>query len=67
MNIPDHISDSLETILSVKITSILLCGSGIRNFSDPTSGMEKFGSEIRDKHPGSKTLLGGTLMQKVSN
>ncbi len=39
MNNPDHISDSLETIVF---------WSG--------SGMEKFRSEIRDKHPGSVTL-----------
>ncbi len=31
-------------------------GSGIRNLFDPGSGMEKFGSGIRDKkHPGSAT------------
>jgi hypothetical protein len=47
MNIPDHISGSLETFLWVKNTQILLCGSGIRNFFDPGSGMEKFGSGIR--------------------
>jgi hypothetical protein len=33
-------------------------GSGIRDgdSSDPGSGMEKVGSGIRDKHPGSATL-----------
>ncbi len=43
MNIPDHFPESLETILRVKNTKILLggSGSGIRNLFDP-------GSEIRD-------------------
>jgi hypothetical protein len=37
------------------------CGSGseIRNLFDLGSGMEKFGSGIRDKHPGSETLQNG--------
>jgi hypothetical protein len=30
---------------------------GIRNLFDPGSGMEKFGSGIRDKHTGSATLV----------
>jgi hypothetical protein len=47
MNIPDHISESLETIFRVKI---------IKFFdADPESGMEKI--RIRDNHPGSATLL----------
>jgi hypothetical protein len=29
----------------------------IRNLFDPGSGMEKFGPGIRDKHPGSATLV----------
>ncbi len=33
-------------------------GSGIYLTLDPESGMEKFGSGIRDKHPGSATLFG---------
>ncbi len=39
MNIPDHISESLETIFWVKNTEILGCGSGsgIRNLFDPGS------------------------------
>ncbi len=59
MNIPDHISKSLETIFRVKNTWILWWGSGSGIFFtlDPVSGMEKFGSGIRDKHPGSATLL----------
>jgi hypothetical protein len=41
----DHISESLETIFWVKILKILCSGSG----------MEKI--RIRDKHPGSATLV----------
>jgi hypothetical protein len=41
MNIPDHISESLETTLTL----------------DPGSGMRKFGFGIRDKHPGFATLV----------
>jgi hypothetical protein len=32
-------------------------GYGIRNLSDPGSGMKKFGFGIRDKHPESATLV----------
>jgi hypothetical protein len=63
MSIPDHISESLETIF--------LGGSKILKFFDadadpesgiflslvPGSGMEKVGFGIRDKHPGSATLV----------
>jgi hypothetical protein len=37
MNIPDHFSDSLETVFRAKNTYILGCGSGsrIRNLFDP--------------------------------
>jgi hypothetical protein len=48
MNNPDHIPESLETILWVKIFKFF--------DADPGPGMEKFGSGIRDKHPGSATL-----------
>jgi hypothetical protein len=51
---PNHISESLETIFRVKNIYIVLCGSGFRNLFDPGSGMEKFGSGI--KNPGSTTL-----------
>jgi hypothetical protein len=47
MNNPDHISESLETIFWVKILKFF--------DADPGSGMEK--NRIRDKHPGSATLL----------
>jgi hypothetical protein len=51
MNIPDHISESLETIFCVKILKFFLCGSGsgIRNLFDPGIRMrKKFGSGILD-------------------
>ncbi len=50
---PDHISRSLVTIFCVKNTKILCCWSGsvIWCFSDPGSGMEKFGSEINIRDP----------------
>jgi hypothetical protein len=47
MNIPDHFSESLETVFRVKNTS----GSGIRNLFDTGSGMEKFGSGINTPDP----------------
>jgi hypothetical protein len=60
MNIPDHISKSLETIFGFKRLKFIDAdpdpGSGIFFTLDPRSGMEKFGSGIRDKHPGSATL-----------
>ncbi len=56
---PDHVSDSLETnFLGLKYLNYLM---GIRDgkTSYPGSGMENI--RIRDKHPGSATLL----IQKV--
>ncbi len=50
MNHPDHIYESLETILWVKILEFF--------YADPGSGLEKI--RIRDpdyKHPGSATLI----------
>ncbi len=57
MNNPDHISESLETIFWVKILIFFNAdpGSWMKN-SDPR--WKKFGSVIRDKHPGSATLMG---------
>jgi hypothetical protein len=49
MNNPDHISESLETNFWVKILKF--------NDAGPGSGMEKFWSGIRDKHPGSATQV----------
>jgi hypothetical protein len=47
MNNPNHISESLESIFWVNILD-----------ADPGwNGIEKFGSGIRDKYPGSTTLL----------
>jgi hypothetical protein len=58
MNIPDPVSESLETILWVKILKFFDMDAnpdpGWKN-SDPGSGMEKI--RIRDTHPGSATLL----------
>ncbi len=48
MNIPDHISESLESIFRLKILKFF--------YADPGSGIEKFGSRVRDKHPGFATL-----------
>jgi hypothetical protein len=65
MNIPDHISESLETIFWVKILKFFDVepdpGSRIRNLFEPGSVMEKFVSGIRDKGPGPATLLKSTL------
>jgi hypothetical protein len=47
MNNPDHISESLETIFWVKILKFF--------DADPGTGMEKI--RIRDKNPGSATLV----------
>ncbi len=49
MNNPGHISECLETIFWVKI---LKCFD-----ADPGSGWKEFGFGIRDKHPGSATLI----------
>jgi hypothetical protein len=53
MNNPDHISERLETIFSVKILKFFFADPGWKKFG---SGMEK--NRIRDKHPGSATLKG---------
>jgi hypothetical protein len=56
MDIPDHISETLETICWVKILKFFDAdpdpGSG--NLFDLGSGMEKI--QIRDKHPRFATL-----------
>jgi hypothetical protein len=52
MNIPDHISESLETIFGLKRLGLFDA-----DLFDHESGMEKFGSGIRDKQPGSATLI----------
>jgi hypothetical protein len=58
MGIPDHISESLETIFWVKfLDADPDPGSGIYLTLDLGSGEEKFGSGIWDKHPGSATLV----------
>jgi hypothetical protein len=55
MNIPDHISEGLETIFWFKILKLLDADPGIFLTLDPGSGIEKI--RIRDKHPRSATLL----------
>jgi hypothetical protein len=42
-------------------------GSGFRDGKNsyPESGMEKFGSGIRDKHPGFATLTVGVIVLNV--
>jgi hypothetical protein len=58
MNNPDHISESLETIFfGLRILKFFDAdpGSGMENNSDPR--WKKLGSGIRDKYPGSATLL----------
>jgi hypothetical protein len=64
MNNPDHISESLETIFWVKILKFFDAyrggkkfRSGIRHGKNLVLGWKKFGSGIRDKNPGSATLL----------
>jgi hypothetical protein len=52
MNIPDHTSDSLETIFRVTNTEILLYGSGIRIFFktlDPEFGMRTYQLELQTR------------------
>jgi hypothetical protein len=51
MNIQDYFYESLEIVLWVKNTSIIWCGSGIRNLFDPWFGMEKLGSGINISDP----------------
>ncbi len=56
ISIPDHFSESLETVFWVKFFD------ADRNLFDPGSGIghgknSDLGSGIRDKHPGSATLI----------
>ncbi len=59
MNIPDHNSESLETVFWLSKLKFFdadpVPGSGIFLTRDPGSGMKICG--IRDKHPGSATLI----------
>ncbi len=58
ISIPDHISERLVKIFGLKILFVADPDTGSDGcLFDPESGMEKFGSGIRDKHPGSATLL----------
>ncbi len=61
MNNPDRISASLERIFWVKILKFFDADPGWKKFGSGIdkksgSGMEKLGSGIRNKHPGSATL-----------
>jgi hypothetical protein len=58
MNNPNHISESLETIFWVKILKFFDADPGTRmeEIRILDLGWKKFGSGIRDKHPGSATL-----------
>jgi hypothetical protein len=57
MNNLDHISESLETVICVKILKLFDADPGSRIFLtlDPGTGMEKI--RIREKHIGSATLV----------
>jgi hypothetical protein len=61
MNIPDHISESLGYNFFFKNIKFFDADPDLTPeiFStlDQGSGMKQFGSGIRDKHPGSATLL----------
>jgi hypothetical protein len=56
MNIPDHISESLETIFGIKILKFFDVNAdpGSGNFFDPGSGMEK------NSDPGLTTRIRNT-------
>jgi hypothetical protein len=54
MNIPDHISVSLETIFEVKIRKFFDADADPGIFLTLDPGWKNFG--IRDKRPGSATL-----------
>jgi hypothetical protein len=70
MNNPDHISESLETIFWVKIPVLQFFdadpGSRMEKIRIRDPRWEKCGSGIRDKHPGSATLLVFTLNNRSS-
>jgi hypothetical protein len=53
MNIPGHISESLEAIFGLKMLKLMR----IRNPFYPGTGIRDGKIQIRDKHPGSATLL----------
>jgi hypothetical protein len=65
-NISDHISESLETIFRSKILKFLDVdpdpGFGIFMTLDPWSGIQHGKIRIRDKHPGSATLVLGQML-----
>jgi hypothetical protein len=52
----DHISESIETIFGLKTLKFFDADA------DPGSGMEKFGSVIQNKYPGSATMSSSVLL-----
>jgi hypothetical protein len=64
MNIPDHISESIETIVGVKVLKLFDADpdSGSRNLLEPGSGMEK----IRIRDPGSQRCQRQESLIKIS-
>ncbi len=48
MNIPNHISERLETLFWLKILKFFDADPGSGNLFDLDPGWKKFGSEIRD-------------------
>ncbi len=60
MNIPDHTSESLETIFGLNTGTVLKffdadADPGTGNLFDPRSGIRDGKIRIQDKHPGSST------------
>jgi hypothetical protein len=55
LNITDQISESLETIFVLKILKFF--DADPESFLTQDPGWKKFGSVIREKHPGSATLV----------
>jgi hypothetical protein len=65
MNILHHISESLETIIWVKILKFFDADPDPGIFLTLDPGWKKFGSGIRDKHSGYATLDPGPTFQVV--
>jgi hypothetical protein len=55
---PDHNSESLESVFCVKLLKFFDAdpGSGMEKIRNRDPVWKKFGSGIRDKHPGSTIL-----------
>jgi hypothetical protein len=57
MNIPDHISKSLEAMFCVKIFKLFDADPDLGIFLTLDHGWKKFGSGIWEKHSGSATMV----------